>query len=102
MARLRAHFPEAAVGPVRLPYRRLDDVAQESPVLLGVRLAALAPAPVELEDEPVHVRLVLMRGAVADAHGPRPSPSVELFELELLHPAPAIHREEHLQVFGIA
>ena len=80
----------------------LHDRREKVPVVLIRLLAALAPAPRQLHDEAIHVRLELLGRAVADAHRTRPAPAVELRQLDLRHAAFAVDGVEYLQLMRIA
>ena len=75
-------------------------VDEEAPEVVVGRVAALVPAPGEVDQLAVGVELELPGRAVADAHRADAAPALELGQLLLADAARAVHAVEDLQVLG--
>ena len=65
-------------------------------------MAELAPLPRDLNQQAIHVGLVLVRRAVANPYRAGAAPAFQVPQLDFSQTALAIHGVQHLQVVGIS
>ena len=80
MLRPAADLPDSLVGLLPALAGDLDQVDQESPVVVIWRVAALVPAPAQVDEGPVGVELELVRRRIADPDRPGAPVAIELEE----------------------
>src|SRR5579864_8856522 len=65
-------------------------------------MPTLTPLPRELDHQPIHVCLILARGTVANPYGTRPTPPLEMIQLDFRQAALAVDGVQHLHVIWIS
>jgi hypothetical protein len=95
-------LPDPPIGLAPPGDGRLHQPDEEPPLVVGRRVAALVPAPVEVEQFAVNVELELARGGIADPHRTGAPVPLEMVELDLDESPLPSHAEHDLELLPVA
>jgi len=100
--RLTWPFPDAGIWIDAVLARVIDERDEEAPFVVGRRVATPMPAPAQIDQLPVRIKLQLSLRVVANPDRPRPVVPVKVSELLLADAALAAHPVHHLEVLRVS